>query len=254
MRHKIKDKYLKYRILSNNDDNNNNILLKIENSILKTLFSFGLIFLLLIWVYIPLTGISILGLNYNNFSDIGKVIFMLVSDFLFLVLLLYIYRDTIRCDFKNFFNKDFGTNFKISLKYWGIGIVIMLFSNYIISIVMDGKLAVNEETLRELIKIAPWYMAFELMIYAPLSEELIFRKNLRNVVNNRYVYAIISGIIFGGLHAITSFNSLIDLLYFIPYCSLGICFGLLYSKTNNIFSTISVHAIHNTLALLLYLI
>ena len=126
--------------------------------------------------------------------------------------------------------------------------------HYIIAILTNGKLATNEESVRSLIQLAPWYMAFELIIYAPISEELIFRKSIRKITNNRYFYVFLSGLIFGSLHVISSLNSPIDLLYLIPYCSLGFAFALLYSKTNNIFSTITIHSMHNTLALILYLI
>jgi len=91
------------------------------------------------------------------------------------------------------------------------------------------------------------------MIYAPLTEELIFRKSIRDVIKNKWLYIIISGLIFGGLHVVSSIDSLIDLIYLIPYCSLGFVFASLYIKTNNIYSTIVAHSFHNTLALLLYL-
>ena len=106
--------------------------------------------------------------------------------------------------------------------------------------------------VREMLNLSPLYMTFQILIYAPLTEELIFRKSIRDIFNNKIIYAIISGIIFGGLHAITSITNLTSLLYLIPYCSLGIVFGLLYAKTDNIFSTITAHIFHNFLALLVY--
>ena len=255
MRKKIKAKYLNKSLSDDTGVNQKkriNFGDKIEKVVLKSLISFGLILLMLIWSAIPVISLSLLGVDYTEFSEISKVILMIISDMLFLIILFMIYRKSIIRDFKAFFNRNLKENFKIAVRYWLIGLAIMMVSNYVISVVMDGKMAVNEESVQNLIKIAPWYMAFELIIFAPVSEELIFRRSIRDVVDNRYLYAILSGMIFGGLHAISSFNSMIDLLYFIPYCSLGITFGLLYSKTNNIFSTITVHAIHNGLALLLY--
>lgn len=253
-RQKIKPKYLSNNLSTPNNaiKDNINFIDKTEKIILKSLISLGLIFLLLFWSYIPITILAILGIDYTSFTEIGKIICMLINDILLLIILFQIYKKSIKQDFKNFFNHNLKENLKIAVKYWIIGMIVMIISNYIIAIVTNGKLATNEESVRELIKIAPWYMAFELTIYAPISEELIFRRSIRDIVKNPYIYSIISGLIFGGLHAITSLNSAIDLLYFIPYCSLGITFALLYSKTNNIFSTITIHAFHNGLALLLY--
>ena len=45
-----------------------------------------------------------------------------------------------------------------------------------------------------------------------------------------------------------------DLIYLIPYGSLGVCFALLYYKTDNIFSSIVVHSLHNSIAIFLYLV
>lgn len=256
-RNKIKPKYLKQNLPKEKEltkKDTSNTFDKIEKSILKSLTSLGLILLLLTWGYVPIIILTILGFDYTTFSDIGKIICMIINDVLLLMILFKIYKESIKRDFKNFFNHNLKENLKIALKYWAIGTFIMMISNYIINIINDGKIAVNEESVQKLIQIAPWYMVFELIIYAPISEELIFRRSIRDIVKNPYIYAILSGMIFGGLHAISSLTSMIDLLYFIPYCSLGIAFALLYSKTNNIFSTITIHAFHNSLALLLFFI
>lgn len=255
-RNKIKPKYLKLININTPTISNykkQSLTEEIEHIILKFLISFGLILLLMFWSYIPMLILAIFGIDYTNFSEVGKIIYMLISELLLLVILIKVYYKDIKRDFMLFFNHNFKDNIKIALRYWGMGLIVMVLSNYLIAIVTNGQLANNEEAVRELIQLAPLYMAFELMIYAPVSEEIIFRRSIRDIVKNPYLYSIISGLIFGGLHAITSVSSLIDLLYFIPYCSLGFVFALLYSKTNNIFSTISIHAIHNTLALILYL-
>ena len=148
---------------------------------------------------------------------------------------------------------DILKNIFTSLKYWLLGLSIMVISNSIITIVTNETLAANEEAVRNLIDTHPLYMAFQLIIYAPLTEELIFRKSIREITNNKAIYILLTGLIFGGMHVISSIQSAKDLLYLIPYCSLGFTFGYLYTKTDNIFSTITAHATHNTLALILYL-
>ena len=130
----------------------------------------------------------------------------------------------------------------------------MIISNTMITIITNGGIAGNEQAVRELIDKVPLYMAFQVMIYAPISEEIIFKKSIAKIFKNKYFYVIASGLIFGGLHVISSITTPIDYLYLIPYCSLGITFAILYQKTNNIFYTITAHAIHNTLAFIVYII
>lgn len=215
----------------------------------------GLLLLLLCWSLIPVILLLLLfGINYYDFSATNKIIYAALCDITFLVFIMYIYRRDLINDFKNFFNNNFISNILQSFKYWGLGLLVMITSNIIISIVTNGGIAANEQSVRDLIDKAPIYMIFQIAVYAPITEELIFRKSLINVFNNKYFYIMVSGILFGGMHIILSLSSVLDLLYLIPYCSLGIALAALYNKTNNIFSTISIHSFHNILTFCIYLI
>lgn len=253
-RNKIKPKYL--NIITNNKTNNNSLnkINNLENKLGYFLKTLGLIFLLLFFSAIPLIFLSIININYTNLSEISKIIYLFICDIILLLILIIIYRKIFFKDFKNYFNKNFTNNIETSIKYWLIGLIIMIISNLIISIITNGSIANNEESVRKLINIAPLYMFFQLAIYAPITEELIFRKSIKDIFDNKYIYILVSGLVFGGMHVITSISSPIELLYIIPYSSLGIAFASLYKKTDNIFSTITIHSIHNTLTLILYLI
>ena len=250
-RNKIKNKYL---ALINSKDNVSNKIDKMEKKILKGLLCFGWIVLMLFWSAIPSVVLYFMGINPDSLSDVTAVIITFVNDLLFLGLLVLVYRKDIFSNFKNYFNINFKDNFKMSISYWMTGLVIMVISNYIIAIITNGQLADNEEAVRSMIDIAPLYMAFQVIIYAPISEEIIFRKSIRDIFSNRWIFAIMSGLIFGGLHVVGSITDVAGLLYLIPYMSLGVVFGLLYARTDNIFSTIVVHSLHNSLAFILYLL
>lgn len=250
MKKKINIKKLeeKYNII---ESNNNIEKQTINTKLLLALKTFGLVLLLLIG---PSLIASIFGDNINNFSLIGKVIISLISNLIILAILIFIYKDTLIKDFKNFFNKNISENLELSFKYWLLGFGIMIVSNLILTVITNGGIAGNEESVRKLIDIAPLYMLFDVAIYAPITEELIFRKSIRDFISNKLVYCLVSGLIFGGLHVISAINTPIDALYLIPYSALGISFAALYTKSNNIFSSMSMHALHNTIAILLYLI
>lgn len=249
-RNKIKNKYLKII----NIDNNIQEIKKDTKVILNILKSISLIFLLLLWNSIPIIVMYFFGINYKSFSQLEKIFYLLTCDVLFIIFLIVIYRKDIKKNFKNFFNKNIFSNLELSFRYWGIGLAVMIASNFIINIINPGSTSANEEAIRNLIDLAPWYMAFELAIYAPLTEELIFRKSFKDITKHKYRYILLSGIIFGGMHVISSISAPFDLLYLIPYSALGIAFAALYYKTDNIFSTITIHSFHNLLSFALYLI
>lgn len=214
----------------------------------------GIFLLMMLWQSMLFFILEIFGIDINNLNDTLKVVFMFISDLLFLVLLFFIYRKDLTKEFKNFFNKKLFSNIRLSFNYWIVGLIIMVISNGIIAVITNGSLAGNEESVRELIDKFPIYMAFQVMLYAPITEEIIFRKTIKKSINNKWFYILISGFVFGGLHVIGNVETSLDWLYLIPYCSLGFIFAMLYNRTNNIFSTITAHSFHNTLAFILYLL
>lgn len=242
-------------VMSNNIIDKSTILEKksFRERVLLGLKSFGLIFMLLFGP--SFFVIFLFGNNYSNFSLTSRAIVSLVANLLILIILYICYRDTLKRDFKNFFNKNIFNNLEIAFKYWLGGFLIMIISNLIITFITNGGMAANEESIREMIDLVPLYMIFNVSIYAPFTEELIFRKSIRDFIFNKWIYILISGIIFGALHIITNdITNYTDLLFLIPYCALGISFSALYTKTNNIYSSISMHMLHNSIAILLYLI
>lgn len=221
-----------------------------KTNILKIIKSISLILLL---IYFTSFIFILLNINLNTITEKEYLIYLSLSNLILLIIYLYIYKDTITQDIKNYI-KNFSKNFEISFKYWFIGFLIMIISNVIITYILKMTIADNEKIVRNYIDTSPILMIFMTCIYAPICEELTFRKSIKDAIKNKWLYILTSGIIFGLLHIISAINTPLDLLYLIPYSSLGITFAMLYHKTNNIFSTITMHAMHNTLSILTYLL
>lgn len=164
---------------------------------------------------------------------------------------ILIYLKDLKKDFK-----QFKTNYKkillTTLKYWLVGIIIMIISSIIIALsgISDN---INQEANINMLKQAPIIEILCAVIFGPILEELVFRRGLKNFTSNKHVYAITTGLIFAFIHIISSISNnsdIIMLIYLIPYGALGIAFGYAYKKTNNIFGTITFHSIHNLISLL----
>lgn len=223
---------------------------KILNKILMIFKSIGMMLLLILFSTI---FFSILNINPNNISDKMYVVYLTTSELILTVIYFAIYRKTLVNDFKEF-KKDINGNLELAFRYWAVGFAIMIVSNLFITVILGKTIAGNEEAVRNYIGAAPMLMAISTVLFAPINEELTFRKSIRDAINNKWAYVLLSGIIFGGLHVISYVSSPLDLVYLIPYCSLGISFALLYYRTNNIFSSISMHMMHNLLSILVYLL
>ena len=122
----------------------------------------------------------------------------------------------------------------------------MMISNILITIIFQAGGASNEQQVQKMIQTAPLFMFVNAGFIAPINEELLFRKNFRNIFKNNLIFILISGIFFGYLH-VTSATSIGQLAYIIPYSSLGISFAIMYCKTNTVFTSISMHMMHNTI-------
>ena len=201
----------------------------------------GLFFFSSLFQLIP---IYIFKLDITNLTDLETLLLTLFSDTILIIILFILYFKTLKEDLKklkgNFYNIiDSG------IKYWLIGLLGMVISNIIISLVITQAQAGNEESVQQLISSSGLLSLIIVGILAPIIEELTFRKAPRDLFQNNTIYVLISGLIFGALHVIFSLNSYWDLFYIIPYSSLGIAFSYMYVKTDNIYTSIIMHMFHN---------
>jgi membrane protease YdiL (CAAX protease family) len=86
-----------------------------------------------------------------------------------------------------------------------------------------------------------------IVVAAPISEEVCFRGMLFGGLRERLpriAAALLSGAIFGGLHALTGISAVPPLIVF------GFVLALLYEKTGSIVPGILLHMLNNSVALL----
>ena len=152
------------------------------------------------------------------------------------------------------FKENYKSYFEKYFKYWVLGIALMSLSNALISIITRDNVGNNEQLIREAIKVLPVYSVITTCLVAPIAEELIYRKTIKNIFRKKWLSIIMSGLIFGLAHVIGTYDNIKDLLYIIPYGILGSVFMYIYYKSENIYTTIFLHFIHNSLLLAVYMI
>lgn len=219
---------------------------------IKEIIKFILIFLLyLLYSDIIIIILTKLGVNIKALPNNLKITIMFLINLSLMIMLFIFYSKSIKENLKDL-KLNFKSYIKNNFKYYVIGLLIMIISNIIISFFVEGN-STNETLIREYINIMPIYMIFSSCIYAPFTEEMVFRKSLRNCFNNKVLYILLSGLIFGSMHLLSASN-LIELVFLIPYSSLGCVFAYMYYKTNNIFVPMTFHMVHNTIIVINYLL
>ena len=218
------------------------------NNLLKSLFKQFIVIVLYIFLTVLLQLLLIDLLKSNN--NILEGLSYLLIELSVLLVFMFIFKKNLVHDLPDFKKK--GKKYiKECFKYYGFGLLAMAISNIIISYFIG--IASNESGNRELLGNLPISSIINIIIIAPVVEELMVRVPLKDAINNKLIYCFISGLIFGGLHLIAA-QSIYELFYIIPYGALGFSLAYIYQKTNNVCANIFFHSFHNTIAVILIIL
>lgn len=216
-------------------------------------------FLVVIFLYIlyqtnfVIGLISSFGIKVSEIPKTPRIFMFSIIDLSYVIILILMFKDDLKNGIRDL-RKNFTNRAMLSLNCWIIGCVIMTISSFLISLLIKQNVSTNEALVRQSIKIAPLYMLFTCSIVAPILEEMVFRKSLYELINFKWLFILVSGLGFGLLHVIGSYNSPLDFLYVIPYGSMGCCFAFLLTKTNNITLPIIIHMLHNTILVIVQIL
>ena len=208
--------------------------------LLKGILIFILFYFSSLFQLIPITLFNIKRTTSNS------IILSTFSNICLLIIFIIIYRRELIKEFK-LFKKNLLENFDTGIKYWLIGLLVMMISNIIITYILGLNQAHNEQAVQKMINKMPIMMLITAGFIAPITEEITFRKTFKNTFLNKYLFIILSGLVFGSMHVITGYSNPLELLYIIPYGSLGMAFAAMYYKTDTIYTSISMHMLHNTI-------
>ncbi|MEG1648076.1 MAG: type II CAAX endopeptidase family protein [Bacilli bacterium] len=185
-------------------------------------------------------------INTTNFFLLNIV--NLIAPLVICIILILLNKNELKNKFKDY-KINFKKYLKIMIKYYLIGVLLMILSNNIIILILKST-AINESLNREIITKLPIYATISILFLGPISEELTFRASFKKLFTNEFLFSIVTAVIFGLIHVL--FNG--DLLFAVPYAALGFFFAKAYYQTNNILVSITMHSFHNLLCLLLIFI
>lgn len=208
------------------------------------------LFLFYISSLFMLIPIKLFNIDIKTCSDIVYNLITFFPNIVLAIILFLMYRKELIKDFKDF-KKNIGDYTDKAFKYWIVGFILMMIFNLLIIMFSPVKSATNEDAVRSIIVSTPFIAYIFTCLVAPFVEELIFRKSFRDALKSKWLFILVSGIVFGALHVVGNIESLYGLLYLAPYSALGIAFALTYYETGNIFSSIFIHFFHNSLVVLL---
>lgn len=206
----------------------------------------GILVLFIYFFFSNFQGIFLELCNINpDTISIGVKVFYLVSwEILMIALIMLLLHKKLEHDMHDM-KKNHQKYYQKYFKYWLGALGIMMVSNAIIALLSNGGISQNETVIRDNFAISPLYVYISAVWLAPVLEELVFRQGIRNIIPIDSFFILLSGLVFGVLHVVTSMTSAFDLLYLIPYCAPGFAFAYMLTKTDNIFVSMGLHFMHN---------
>ena len=222
------------------------------NKIKPALKGFGGILFFFGFQYLYSILISIL-VSKINFSFLAKNIILLLGEAIIAIVMIILNKERLKKDYPDF-NKNYKKYLKIGIKYWFTGLIFMMLSNILINVYITNNIAANEASNRSTLESYPIYAILAISLIGPLAEELTFRCNFKDLFHHRSTFVLFTSLIFASAHVLTSLTSITDLIYLIPYMSLSLALGFAFYDTDNIYTTITIHTMHNTLATIILVV
>lgn len=189
-------------------------------------------------------------------AGIHEFVILPLTVVLFILILLTVWKP-LNKSFRHFFSYG-----KAPLSLWNVAktwammmagsMLIVMFINLFVP---PGNQAGNQSAVESLFGQAPVYMFFNIVVFAPIVEEIIFRGVLyQNLRSERYFWIpmFVSAFIFGGLHVFPTFletGNFLELIYLLQYCGMAFFIIRAMESTDSIIGAMLLHAINNSLSL-----
>ena len=164
---------------------------------------------------------------------------------LFALLILYLYRNTFKRDFKDI--KENKKKYLSSILTNVVLIfVIMLVTNALIGMIFDIKqTSENDYSLLSMFKKSPIVLMFLTSLYYPVIEGVIFRKSVRDIIDNKWMFIMFSSVFYFFFNVVYTSLSFTSIITSLCYLFSMMLLSSYYYKTNNFTASVLVMMIYN---------
>ncbi len=229
----------------------------IKKSTSNTFESVKLIKTLLVFISYLLYS-NVISVVLSTFKITNATMLSFLADLIFLICIVFAYRDNLKKDFENL-KKDY----KISsiIKTIIIWVVIIFVFNILMGAITEmiyPNMATDDNTnaMSTLFKTSMSYSLFKTMIFAVVAEELLYRESISDVVKNKYIFIVISSIVYTIMNFIfVGFESDIIVMDILSYFLPALLFSTAYVKNNNnIIILMLIKFTYNLIPTIIYLL
>lgn len=229
----------------------------IKDNAENTFDSMKLIRTLLVFISYLLYS-NVISVVFSTFKITNTIMISFFADLIFLVCIIFVYRDNLKNDFENL-KKDYKISkiVKTVIMWVVIIFVFNILMGALTEIIYPNMLFDdNTNAMRSMFKISMPYSLFKTMIFAVIAEELLYRESISDVVKNKYIFIVISSIIYTIMNFIfVGFESDIIVMDILSYFLPALLFSTAYVKNNNnIIILMLIKFAYNLIPTIMYLL
>lgn len=183
--------------------------------------------------------------------------------FVFLIgtlILLFLTRHKLLNELKKFLTNASANVLKV-LRNYGLSMLASIAINIVLVYVFKmTESSDNQQMVESMVNDLPLAMLAVTVLFAPLIEEIVFRGGLYLGVKSKVgeLWAVlISSVSFGAIHVVVQVaqsGNIIDLLYILPYASMGFFMVKSVKDTDSLWGGILIHFINNLIATLIIIL
>lgn len=189
---------------------------------------------------------QIVGIVKSLFSNASDLIFNIISNLVLITVLIYIYRKDLK-EYIIKFKKDCKKNILTIIVYSLISIVVVGILNALVTQIFKlNNGTINDGLLLKDFAKNPFLIGLITIFYYPIVEEIVFEKTLKDVIPNKCLFIILSGIFFWYYNvAYTANFTLAAIIGSFYYFVMGVIRAYTFTETDNLLVPIFIKAIYN---------
>ena len=200
---------------------------------------------------------TLISSTLSVFGISGEVTLMFISDLVFFASIVILYKDALKEGYKKF-EKNYKPSKRIFfiLKWVAILFGINMLGGIITEIFFPGLAETgNTATIYSLASVSTAYIIFKTLIFATVAEELVFKKAIRELINNNTLFIITSSLVYALINVMyTNFNY-ITLIDMVSYFLFSLVLSYVYVKNDdNIVMPIAIKFCYNLIPITIMII
>ena len=205
----------------------------------KLLTSICVIILYFIWPYFINSILSILKIK-----EPVSIYLTLIADLILMLIIIWIYFAGLKENIGEL-KKNFKKLFLQGGKLFILGFIVYTIVSSIFVVLFPEGTNANTNSLLNIFDNSPVLLLISTVFYYPIVEELVFKKNFKELLTNKWFFVVTTAIINASFEVVLSYQNVYNLVNIIPTAVFYGTLSYMYYETDNIFVPVIYRMFYN---------